>query len=224
VALKVRSVVVGLFQENSWVLRCERTGEAILADPGDEPDRISALIDEMGAHPVAIYITHAHIDHVGAVAPLQEKYKIPAYMPEGDRDWLDALPMQAQMFRLDDVRVPRIDGPIVDGQTIRFGDIEGRAIATPGHTPGGTCLYFEREKVLVSGDTLFVGSIGRTDLPMGSWEEIERSIRGRLFQLPDDVTFYPGHGAPGPLGQERLHNPFVGDAAIGRPARAPRMP
>jgi glyoxylase-like metal-dependent hydrolase (beta-lactamase superfamily II) len=222
--LAVRGITVGLFQENSWVLKCERSGEAILVDPGDEADRIAQVVASMGARPVAIWLTHAHIDHVGAVAALQEQYAIPTYMPEGDRLWLEALPMQAEMFRLKGVRVPRIDGPVEDGQAIRFGEIEGTAIATPGHTPGGTCFYFPKDKVLVTGDTLFVGGVGRTDFPMGSWDDLEAAIRGRLFTLPDDVTFYAGHGDPGLLGKERLFNPFVGEAALGALARAPRMP
>ncbi len=221
--LEVRNVVVSVFQENSWVLKCTETGEAIFVDPGDEPDRIAALATSMQAKPVAIWLTHAHIDHVGAVAALQDRFSLPTYLAEDDRDWLDALPMQAQMFRLKASRVPRIDGPIREGDVIRFGKVEGRAIATPGHTPGGTCFYFEKEKVLVVGDTLFVGSVGRTDLPMGSWDELERSIRGRLFQLPDDVTFYSGHGPPGKLGDERKHNPFVGEDAAGPIPRVPRM-
>lgn len=220
--LAVQNVVVGLFQENSWLLKCETTGEAIFVDPGDEPDRIAALAASMQAKPVAIWLTHAHIDHVGAVAALQDRFGLPTYLSEGDADWLSALPLQAQMFRLASPKVPRVDGPIVDGQPIRFGEIEGTAIATPGHTPGGTCFWFPREKKLMVGDTLFVGSVGRTDLPMGSWDELERSIRERLFVLPDDATFYSGHGPPGTLGEEKRHNPFVGAEA--RSVRVPRMP
>lgn len=223
-SLTVRGATVSPFQENSWVLKCEATGEAIFVDPGEEADRLAALAASMQAKPVAIWLTHAHIDHVGAVADLQDRFGIPTYMPEGDQPWLDALPMQAQMFHLKGIRAPRIDGPVEDRQAIRFGAIEGVAIATPGHTPGGTCFYFAKEKVLVTGDTLFVGSVGRTDFPMGSWDDLEKAIRERLFTLPDDVTFYAGHGEPGLLGQERLHNPFVGEGALGPIAKVPRMP
>jgi hydroxyacylglutathione hydrolase len=221
--LSVKHVVVGLFHENSYVLMCDQTHEAILIDPGDESPRIVSLIESMKAKPVAIYATHAHIDHVGAIGDLQEKYAVKAYAPAADEDWLDALPMQAQMFRLPSPKQPRIDGVIEDGQRIAFGALEARAIATPGHTQGGTCLYFEREKVLMTGDTLFAGSIGRTDLPGGSFEVLEKSIRERLFSLPDDVTFYPGHGEDGRIGDERQHNPFVGDQARGA-AWSKRMP
>jgi glyoxylase-like metal-dependent hydrolase (beta-lactamase superfamily II) len=213
--LSVRHVVVGLFQENTYVLMCERTREAIVIDPGDEAPRILKLIESMQAKPVAIYATHAHIDHVGAIADLQERYGIKAYAPDADGEWIDALPLQAQMFRLPSPPQPRIDGSLADGQRISFGEIEGIAIATPGHTEGGTCFYFEREKVLITGDTLFAGSVGRTDLPGGSWATLEKSIRERLFSLPDDVMFYPGHGEEARLGDEKRHNPFVGEAAGG---------
>jgi glyoxylase-like metal-dependent hydrolase (beta-lactamase superfamily II) len=222
-SLVVRWVVTGPFQENSYLLMCSETREAILVDPGDDADDIAALVAEEQAKPVAIYATHAHIDHVGAIAELQEKYAVPTYVPGADLEWLEALPLQAQMFRLGEKRIPRVDGDFADGQRIAFGRIEGVGIATPGHTEGGTCLWFEQEKVLVTGDTLFVGSIGRTDLPGGDFSTIARSIRARLFSLPDDVTFYPGHGDPGRLGDERRNNPFVGEAAAAR-ARVPRMP
>lgn len=211
-----------MFQENSWILKCEETGEAIVVDPGDEPEKIVALLKQMQAQPVAIWLTHAHIDHIGAVAAVQERFGLPTYLSDGDQDWLEALPMQAEMFRLPARKTPRIDGPIVDGQTIRFGHVEGKAITTPGHTPGGTCFYFPNEKTLITGDTLFVGSVGRTDFPMGSWDDLERSIREKLFVLPDDVTFYAGHNEPGNLGWEKRNNPFVGMEK--RDIRVPRMP
>jgi hydroxyacylglutathione hydrolase len=157
------------------------------------------------------------------VADLQERYGVPTFVPAADREWLEALPMQARMFRLGERRVPRVDADLLDGQAIAFGGVRGRAIATPGHTAGGTCLWFEDDRVLVTGDTLFVGRVGRTDLPGGDFETLARSIRERLFVLPDDATFYAGHGDPGRLGDERRHNPFVGEGAAGRPLR-PRMP
>jgi glyoxylase-like metal-dependent hydrolase (beta-lactamase superfamily II) len=221
--LDVRWIPTGPFQENSYLLTCTETREAALVDPGDDAVDIARMVDDAGAKVVAIYATHAHIDHVGAVADLQERYRVPTYVPDGDLDWLEALPVQARMFRLGDKRVPRVDGPLVDGQELAFGHVRGRALATPGHTRGGTCLWFEQDRVLVTGDTLFVGSIGRTDLPGGDHATLLRSIRARLFTLPDDVTFYAGHGDPGSLGEEKRHNPFVG-AAASPGARAPRMP
>lgn len=209
--LRVDWVTTGPFQENSYVLSCEQTKACVLVDPGDDADDIAALVAERELRPVAIWCTHCHIDHIGAVADLQEKYGIPTRVPEADREWLDALPMQAAMFRLPPKRVPRVDGHVVDGDEIAFGEIRGRVIATPGHTEGGSCFWFEADRVLVTGDTLFVGSIGRTDLPGGDGAMLVASIRERLFTLPDDVTFYAGHGEPGRLGDEKRDNPFVGE-------------
>lgn len=223
-SLVVRWVVTGPFQQNSYLLKCAATGEAILVDPGDEPEKIAALVAAEQARVVAIYATHGHIDHVGAVAELQERYGVPTWVPPGDRDWVEQLPRQAALFRLGEKRIPRIDGDLADGQVIRFGNVQGVAIFTPGHTRGGTCLWFPDDAVLVTGDTLFVGSVGRTDLPGGDFDTLERSISTRLYALPDDVTFYAGHGEPGRLGDEKRLNPFVGErAAAGRP-RVPRMP
>lgn len=221
--LDVRWAVTGPFQENSYLLLCSDTKQAILVDPGDDAADLEQLICDAGAKVVAIYATHGHIDHVGAVAELQDRLCVPTYAPAGDQPWLDALPMQAQMFRLGPKRVPRVDHDLKDGDVIRFGKIEGRAIATPGHTQGGTCLWFEAERVLVTGDTLFVRGVGRTDLPGGDYDTLEASITQRLFTLPDDVTFYSGHGDPGRLGDEKRFNPFVG-AAGSSGARVPRMP
>ncbi len=222
-SLAVRWVVTGPFQENSYLLVCTSTREAILVDPGDEPERIAALVEREQARPVALYATHAHLDHVGALAELQDHYRVPTFVPAGDFEWLEALPLQAQMFRLPAPRRPRVDGPLVEGQRILFGELAGVALATPGHTEGGTSLWFEKEGVLVTGDTLFAGSVGRTDLPGGDFPTLVRSIRERLFALPDETTFYSGHGEPGRLGDEKRSNPFVGELAPGS-ARAPRRP
>ncbi|MFM2153281.1 MAG: hypothetical protein RL199_1716 [Pseudomonadota bacterium] len=223
-ALVVRWCVTGPFQQNSYLLVDDATREAVLVDPGDDAEEIAALVERERATVRAIYLTHGHIDHVGAVAVLQERYGAPTFAPAGDRGWLDALPEQARMFRLGDRRVPSVDGDLDDGQAIPFGNIRGQAIATPGHTEGGTCLWFPADRVLVTGDTLFVGSVGRTDLPGGDFETLAESIRDRLFTLPEGVTFYAGHGEPGRLDDEKLHNPFVGALASGGRGRTPRMP
>src|SRR5690606_428327 len=183
-----------------------RTGEAIFVDPGDEADRLAKLAQDEGVTPVAICCTHCHIDHVGAGADLQDRFGIPVYVPDAGRESRDALPMHAAMFRLPPQRVPRVDGPVTDGATLAFGEVRGVVIATPGHTEGGSCFWFPEANVLVTGDTLFDGSVGRTDLPGGDHPTLVRSIRQRLFTLPDEVTFYSGHGDPGSLGREKKHN------------------
>jgi hydroxyacylglutathione hydrolase len=209
-SLLVRRIVTGAFQENAYVVGCTATKSAILVDPGDDADEIRAVLSAEGLTPTAIVNTHAHIDHVGAVKRLQDALGLPFSLHEGDRVWLDGLDQQAAFFRLPNPGTPRVDHWLGDGEALRVGEQSGRIVHTPGHTPGGCCLYFEATRVLITGDTLFVGSVGRTDFPFSSWDDLERSIQQKLFPLGDDVTFYPGHGPEGRLGDERLHNPFVG--------------
>jgi len=116
-------------------------------------------------------------------------------------------------YRLPIPEAPRLDGELIDGDEIAFGEVRGRVVATPGHTKGGVCLYFPQDRVLLAGDTLFAGGIGRTDLPGGSLPALEMSIRERLFTLPDDTVFYPGHGPAGTIGEEKRENPFFGEGA-----------
>lgn len=207
--------VVGPFRQNSYVLGDPATGEAVLVDPGDEPDRIEALLERHGLTPKYVLNTHAHLDHVGAVHHFQRRHGLPFYLHPGDREWLENLPLQGRMFGVEVGPVPRVDRWIADGDRFPLGSRTIEVIHTPGHTPGGCCLYLPEDRALITGDTLFAGSVGRTDFPGGSWEELERSIRTRLFPLGDDVVFYSGHGPASTLGRERADNPFVGDAARG---------
>lgn len=220
-ALVVRGLPTGPFQENAYVVGCTDTHQALLVDPGDDPDRIASLLEAEGLTPVGIVNTHAHIDHVGAVRTFQDRSKLPFSLHAGDKVWLDGLEEQAAFFRLPFPGAPRVDRWLEDGEEIRVGNVGFRVIHTPGHTPGGCCFFFEKERQLITGDTLFVGSVGRTDFPYGSWDDLEKSIRTRLFPLGDEVTFHPGHGPSGKLGDERLHNPFVGEGEKG--ARRPRF-
>jgi hydroxyacylglutathione hydrolase len=207
----VEHIVVGMFQENSWVLVCERTREAVLVDPGDEAERIADLVDRLDAVPVRILNTHAHLDHVGAVADLKEKYGIPFALHEGDRDNLVNLRQHAVLFGMAPPPVPEVDEWIEDGQVFEVGESTLTAIETPGHTEGG--VSFHGDGFVMVGDTLFAGSIGRTDLPGGHFPTLRRSIRERLFTLPPETVAYSGHGPDTTIGREKMHNPFVGDHA-----------
>jgi len=207
-ALRVLRVVTPGFEENSYLLACDRARAAILVDPGAVPGDIASLVKQERVRPVAIWNTHGHVDHAGAVAALRKRYSIPFRIHAADRPWIRALPEQARMFGLGEVEVPAVDADIRDGEEIAFGEVRGRVLATPGHTEGSVCFHFESDRVLLTGDTLFVGGVGRTDLPGGSWPALERSIRERLFRLPDDTVFHPGHGPSGNIGNERRTNPF----------------
>jgi glyoxylase-like metal-dependent hydrolase (beta-lactamase superfamily II) len=209
--LLVRSVVVGPFQENCYLAACDRTGEAILVDPGDEAPRLLAM-REPGAYRVTrILATHGHIDHVTAAEEVRTATGAPFSIHADDDAWLAALPRQAEMFGFPPVAQPTVDLHHADGDVVRVGDHRGRVIHTPGHTRGGCCLFFPDDGLLFCGDTLFSGSVGRTDLPGGDFDVLRASIVERIFTLGDDVRFLPGHGPGGRLGDERLSNPFVGE-------------
>ena len=199
--------VVGPFEENAYLLACARTREAVLIDPGDEAQEILEMVRAHGAHVLAILNTHGHLDHVCAAAELRSALAAPFRLHAADRFLLDALPAQAEMFGLILAEAPEVDQPLEDGETIAVGDLRVRVMHTPGHSPGG--VSFLAGDALFSGDTLFFGSIGRTDLPGGDDRVLISSIRNRLLPLGDDVRVFPGHGPETTLGSERLHNPFL---------------
>jgi glyoxylase-like metal-dependent hydrolase (beta-lactamase superfamily II) len=154
---------------------------------------------------------HVHIDHVAGAAEARAATGAPLQIHAGDEGWLAALPKQAEMFGLDAAEPPAIDHRHADGETFTVGALEARVIHTPGHSPGSSCLWFPEPSVLFTGDTLFSGSVGRTDLPGGDVDALFASIREKLFPLGDAVRFHPGHGPAGVLGDERRANPFVGE-------------
>lgn len=210
--LVVRHAVVGPFAENTYVVGCSETGEAIVVDPGGDTDRVLALAAAEGLRVTRVFLTHAHVDHAAGCGEVQERLGVGAQLHRNDGDWLAALPVQAEMFGFDEpVGPPRIDRWHEDGDELLVGRERGTIIHTPGHTRGSCSLYFAGARQLLTGDTLFAGSVGRTDLPGGDFEALERSITQRLFPLGDDVRFWPGHGPSGLLGDERRDNPFVGE-------------
>ncbi|MGI5864449.1 MAG: MBL fold metallo-hydrolase [Myxococcales bacterium] len=208
-ALVVESLVVGPFGVNAYLVGEPESRSALLIDPGADLEALARLLEKTGFTLAAIVNTHAHIDHVGAVAEAKRRFGAPYWLHEADKGLLGALPVQAMMFGFPAPEVPEVDRWLNDGDALELGKATGRVIHTPGHSPGGCCLYFPDDKLVFTGDTLFRGSIGRTDLPGGSDEEIARSIRERLFTLGDEITFYPGHGPSGLIGEQRLGNPYV---------------
>jgi hydroxyacylglutathione hydrolase len=209
--LVVRNTVVGQFASNCYLIGCSETEEATLVDPGGDVGRVMRMLGPGKFRITRIIATHGHIDHVAGAAEIKEATGAPLQIHAADTEWLGRLAEQAAIFGLGEVRVPAVDRFHVDGEIFRIGKCDGVVLHTPGHSAGSCSLWFPRSKVLLTGDTLFAGSVGRTDLPGGDFEELERSIREKLFPLGDDVHFYPGHGSGGLLGQERQTNPFVGD-------------
>ena len=205
--MKLDRMTVGPFEENTYLVRAEGGNEGYIIDPGDEAPRILAAVRAAGMTPVAIVNTHGHLDHVGAVAALQAELGLPFWIHRGDEFLLTGLTEQARLFGLAPLADPRPDRWLDEGDEIPLGAETFRVIHLPGHTPGGIGLL--AGKTLIVGDTLFAGSVGRTDLPGGDWETLARSIRERLLTLPDDVEVWPGHGPRTTIGAERRTNPFL---------------
>jgi hydroxyacylglutathione hydrolase len=211
---------VGWLACNCSVVGDSESREAIVIDPGDEVERILEIIRRHNLSVRAILNTHAHIDHVGGLRRLREATGAPVLMHEGDLELYKHLDVQAQMIGMPAPPMTEVDALVREGDTVRWGNLAARVLHTPGHTPGSICLHLEREASggeaaaaaagkLFAGDTLFAGSIGRTDLWGGSFEEIMRSLRGKLLALPDDTLVYPGHGPATTIGEERASNPFL---------------
>ncbi len=203
----VRGVVVGLFQENCYVIGSRRTGEAVVVDPGDEPDEIMALAKDMGVKITRIVCTHAHLDHVMAARAIKEATGAPFFLHSDDLWLLRQVPESARAWGLQADVPPDPDHMLSDGQDLEIGGVGLKVIHTPGHTPGSICLY--TPGMLFSGDTLFRGSIGRTDLPGGDYGKLMRSITRRLLALPDDTVVLPGHMLETTIRAERESNPFI---------------
>jgi glyoxylase-like metal-dependent hydrolase (beta-lactamase superfamily II) len=215
--LIVRSVVVGPFAMNAWLAACSETGEAVLIDPGAEIPRVLALCQPEGFTVKRILLTHGHVDHAAGAAEARQATGAPIAIHPGDLPWLEALPRQAAMFGLEATPPLVPDAQLADGETVTVGNQAATVIHTPGHAQGSVSFYFKDAGLVFTGDTLFQGSVGRTDLPGGDFDQLAGSITRRLFPLGDEVRFLPGHGPGGTIGEERLQNPFVGTRArVGR--------
>jgi hydroxyacylglutathione hydrolase len=209
--LMVGGVVVGLFEENCYIVGSRRTGQAICIDPGDEVGEIRALAREMKVTISKIACSHAHLDHIMAVRALKEETGAPFLLHREDLELARQLPESAmRMLGRQERPAPDPDYFLADGDDVEIPGLSLRVIHTPGHTPGSICLY--GGGMLFSGDTLFHGSIGRTDLPGGSFPQIMESIVTRLLKLPDETIVRPGHMDETTIGAERQHNPFILEA------------
>lgn len=210
IAFMVKGIVVGVFQENCWVIGSRRSGEGIVVDPGDESDRILALAKEMGVNVKLIVNTHAHVDHILAVPAVQRATGARFLLHPADNGIAAGAAQSAARFLgYMPEAPPPPDAPLADGDVVEVDGMQLRVIHTPGHTPGSACFY--TEGMLFSGDTLFRGSIGRTDLPGGDYAQEMSSIVDRLLQLPDDTIVLPGHMQETRIGHERATNPFILD-------------
>lgn len=200
---------VGPLQCNCSVIGDETTREAMVIDPGAEIQNILALVRKHNLQVKQIVITHAHIDHVGGAMKLRAATGAPILLNQNDYELLKMLDVQAAWIGVAPPGKVDIDRSIGQADTIKAGSLIANVLSTPGHTEGSVCLYFPSEKTLIAGDTLFAGSIGRTDLPGGSFEKIIDSLHEKLLALPDDTLVTPGHGPQTTIGEERENNPFL---------------
>ncbi|MDP4982275.1 MBL fold metallo-hydrolase [Pseudoalteromonas tunicata] len=201
---------VTAFAQNCSLLICEQSAQAVMIDPGGDPQQLIALTTKQGCKVVKIILTHGHLDHVGAAKELAEYFQVDIIGPHhDDQFWLDALPQQAQMFGFNAAEPFLPTSWLVHQQRVHFGEQELEVRHCPGHTPGHVVLISHQDKFVIAGDVLFKGSIGRTDFPKGNQAQLVSSIKQQLFDLPDSYVVYPGHGPITTIGDEKRHNPFL---------------
>ena len=208
--VRIHTLVVGQLQTNCYIIQSQK--EALIVDPGAEPERIVRFTNDLGLVPSRIIATHSHFDHVLGVDKLRSSFKIPFQIHRNDLPILESMQARVRQFMGFDVPPPpKVDSFLQDGDIVRFGGDTIRVVHTPGHSPGSISL--QGNTYVLTGDALFNQSIGRTDLPGGDLEILLSSIRKRLFTLADETVVYPGHGPETSIGDERLANPFVGETA-----------
>lgn len=213
--MQVTTITVGAFQENTYLVVDDRTNRAVIVDPGSEGDRLVDAIESSGATLEAIWITHAHVDHVGAIAAVKRKWDVPIYLHPLDRRLYEAAGRQAQVYGVPFEEPPAPDHEFADGQHIKVGGAEMTVLHAPGHAPGHVVIH--GNGIALVGDCLFAGSIGRTDLPFSNPPQLAASLE-KISALAPETVVYPGHGMETTIGQERLSNPFLNGTAriVGR--------
>jgi glyoxylase-like metal-dependent hydrolase (beta-lactamase superfamily II) len=208
--MDARYLTVGMVQENTWIARRDGAETAILVDPGDEPDKIQAALDDLGVKTVeAILLTHCHFDHVGAVAPMAKATGAPVYCPKLEVPVLADIMSWVPWPGIGPFESYEADETLAGGEKLELAGLEIEVLFCPGHSPGHLVYSVPSERAILSGDVLFQGSIGRTDLPGGDHQRLLQSIAELLEALPDETDVLPGHMEPTTLGAERSTNPFL---------------
>lgn len=216
--MQIKVLITPPLDANCYIIQCEKTNSAVIIDPGGNFREIMDVINHCELSVKAIINTHGHVDHIGANGELKQATGAPLLIGLADAPMLPEPSENLSLFLEELVSSPKADRQLQDGDCVSFGEENLQVIATPGHTKGGLCLYSpgatgagaeSKAGVLFSGDTLFAGSIGRSDLPGGDSLELLESIKNKLLTLPDDTTVYPGHGDPTTIGEERRFNPFL---------------
>ncbi|MDT5271920.1 MAG: hydroxyacylglutathione hydrolase [Acidobacteriota bacterium] len=216
----IEQITLTVFQQHTRVLGCERTRRAVCIDPGEAADEIVETLERLGLELQAIALTHAHLDHVGGVAALKRaRPEAEVILHEADEPLYFALPQQPELLGIpreqwrhlgfEYEEPPPVERRWQDGETYRVGELEFKVLHCPGHTPGHVVLFEPNERMIFVGDCLFAGSVGRTDLPGGSTQQLMDSIHEKILTLGDDVVVYSGHGPDTTIGRERRTNPFL---------------
>lgn len=232
VNLEIKTLVVGRLFTNCYIAADKKTKQAFVLDPGAAPEKILSLLDPKLYTLIAILVTHCHFDHIGAVAQLKKKFNVPFLIPKGEEPVLALAKATSKIWTGQEIKVPpKPDGFLKEGCEVKIGKVKFKVISTPGHSPAGVSLYAtqspdfigtawqsrvpikdrnlrDAKNFLFSGDTLFAGSIGRTDLPGGSDEEMKQSLK-KLLKLPNETLVFPGHGERTTIGEEKRNNPFL---------------
>jgi hydroxyacylglutathione hydrolase len=207
--MQIHIIPVTMFQSNTVIIWDEETMEGLVADPGGDPERVNRFLNDQGITVKGIFLTHGHVDHVSGTNRIKEETGAEVWIHPADKPLADQTAQQCMMFGIPTEQAPEVDNELADGGTHSVGSLTFEVLHTPGHSPGSCCFYFAGdEPVLVAGDLLFAGSIGRMDLPGGNQEKMKESL-SRITQLPDDVSVIPGHGPKTTIGREKTQNPYL---------------
>ncbi|WP_022849976.1 MBL fold metallo-hydrolase [Limisalsivibrio acetivorans] len=206
--MRIETVILQPLSVNCYLIVSDDK-EALIVDPGGEPERVAAKIEELGVKPVGIINTHGHFDHIGGVTELKNRYGIPFSIHKDDDFLLTQSVDHAAKFGFPRIDPPKAERLLSDGDKIEFGGEEIEVIHTPGHTPGGVSLYIPAIKTAITGDTLFREAVGRSDFPYAEHETLIKSVKERLLVLPDETKVLPGHDIPSTIGHEKKWNPFT---------------
>jgi glyoxylase-like metal-dependent hydrolase (beta-lactamase superfamily II) len=207
--LVLRFLTVGAFSENSYVIGCPDSGKGVLVDPGGEVPMLLQMAQESGLDIEAVWLTHAHLDHVLGLHDAVQATGAPIWLHPDDDTLYRAAPQQGEAFGFPIDPLPEVDERFTAGQVMKLGNHDVEVLLVPGHSPGHVAFWFPAARKVIAGDVLFAGSIGRTDLPGGDYQTLMRSIREVIVPLGDDVEVYPGHGPPTTVETERRTNPFL---------------
>ncbi len=209
--MKIDCLSLGAYETNCYVLRSsEGAKDCLVVDPGMGAGRLVEFLQEHQLNPVAVVLTHGHIDHIAGVAALRDEFPdIKVYIHKLDADMLTEPNINLSAFTGEFFSIEPAEFSLEEGDVLEQAGVKLSVLHTPGHTPGGICLYSKDEAIVFTDDTLFADSIGRTDFPCGSMEQLLKSIREKLFTLPDEIKVYPGHGPITTIAHEKAHNPFL---------------